>query len=100
MPSSNGNNELSAPVSTPMVATEVGGNAEIVKHGENGLLVPPGRPAELASAILSIIEDPARATAMGHSGRALFQRSFSLDSMMDAYQTLYRGLCEEISSGG
>jgi glycosyltransferase involved in cell wall biosynthesis len=38
-------------VGTPVVATAVGGVAEVVHDGENGLLVPPGDPAALAAAI-------------------------------------------------
>ena len=42
----------------PVVATSVGGVPEVVRDGENGLLVPPGRPAELAEAIRRVLEEP------------------------------------------
>ena len=42
----------------PVVATAVGGVPEVVRDGENGLLVPPGRPDELAAAIGRILDEP------------------------------------------
>ena len=42
----------------PPVVTEVGGNTEVVTHDVNGLLVPPGRPAELADAYLRLVRSP------------------------------------------
>ena len=45
-------------VGVPMVATAVGGVPEVVRDGENGLLVPPGRPDELADAIRRILDEP------------------------------------------
>jgi glycosyltransferase involved in cell wall biosynthesis len=45
-------------VGVPVVATAVGGVPEVVRDGENGLLVPPGRPAELAAAMRRILEEP------------------------------------------
>lgn len=45
-------------VGVPVVATAVGGVPEIVRDGENGLLVPAGRPEELAAAMLRILEEP------------------------------------------
>lgn len=42
----------------PVVSTAVGGVPEIVRDGENGLLVPPGRPDALAAAIRRILEEP------------------------------------------
>jgi 2-deoxystreptamine N-acetyl-D-glucosaminyltransferase/2-deoxystreptamine glucosyltransferase len=45
-------------VGVPMVATAVGGVPEVVHDGENGLLVPPGRPEELAAAIRRVLEEP------------------------------------------
>jgi glycosyltransferase involved in cell wall biosynthesis len=45
-------------VGVPMVATAVGGVPEVVHDGENGLLVPPGRPDELAAAMRRVLEEP------------------------------------------
>lgn len=48
-----------------VIASHLGAVAEIVRHGETGLLVPPGDPVALASAIQTLWEDPARAKEMG-----------------------------------
>jgi glycosyltransferase involved in cell wall biosynthesis len=45
-------------VGTPVVATEVGGVPELVRDGENGLLVPPGDPGALADAIRRVVAEP------------------------------------------
>ena len=45
-------------VGVPVVSTAVGGVPEVVHDGVNGLLVPPGRPDELASAIRRVLEEP------------------------------------------
>ena len=41
-----------------MLSTRVGGVPEVVRDGENGLLVPPGRPDELAGAIRRLLDEP------------------------------------------
>jgi glycosyltransferase involved in cell wall biosynthesis len=41
----------------PVVATAVGGVPEVVEHGREGLLVPPGHPGELAAALLAVVSD-------------------------------------------
>ena len=48
-------------VGAPLVATDVGGVAEVVKDGENGLLVPPADPGALARAIAAVLDGPADA---------------------------------------
>ena len=45
-------------VGVPVVSTAVGGVPEVVRDGENGLLVPPGRPEELAAAMRRVLEEP------------------------------------------
>ena len=45
-------------VGVPVVSTAVGGVPEVVRDGENGLLVPPGRPDELAAALRRVLEEP------------------------------------------
>jgi alpha-maltose-1-phosphate synthase len=54
---------------TAVVASRVGGIPEVVSDGETGLLVPPDDPGPLASALNSLLLDPARAAAMGLLGR-------------------------------
>lgn len=49
---------------TPVVATDTGGTAELVRDGETGLLVPPADPARLAVAIEQLLADPARRERM------------------------------------
>lgn len=54
----------------PVVATAVGGNVELIRHGETGLLVPFGDPAGMADSLLSLISDRERALKMGEKGRS------------------------------
>ena len=82
---------------TPVVATRVGGHAEVVEDGENGLLVPPDDPQALAAACLELLRDPARAQRMGDAGRERVRRDFDLERCVDAYLDYYRALSEELA---
>ncbi len=73
----------------PVIATRVGGNAELVDDGRTGALVPPDDVDALAQALVRMATDPARAAAMGRAGRAEVERRFSLQAMVAAYQALY-----------
>ena len=73
----------------PMVATDVGGNPEIVEHESNGLLVPSDRPEDLAKAILEILSHEVKARLMGEKGRKKFEEEFTLDVMVKKYEDLY-----------
>ncbi len=65
--------------SLPVVATEVGGIPELIRHGENGLLVPPADAGALARAIEDLINDPEKAIRMGRRGREIVQERFTLE---------------------
>ena len=73
----------------PVVATRVGGNAELVEDGVTGRLVPGVDSAALAQAIVNYFEDPALAHQHGRAGRNRVEKSFSLDRMVDGYHELY-----------
>ncbi|MBE7181552.1 MAG: glycosyltransferase [Terriglobus roseus] len=66
----------------PVVATTVGGNAEAVVDGVTGLLVPPEQPEALAAALLTLIGDPERSSAMGAAARARAAEVFSEEAML------------------
>ena len=76
----------------PMVATDVGGNAEAVAHGLNGLIVPPKDPEALAAAILTLGLDAELCARYGQEGRRRVVKEFSLSHCVDRYESLYRGL--------
>ncbi len=73
----------------PVVATRVGGNAELVEDGLTGRLVPAADPFALAQAIVGYFESPALARRQGRAGRNRVERTFSLDRMVDGYHQLY-----------
>jgi len=75
----------------PIVATRVGGVAELLGDGEAGLLVPARHPAALAEAIVSLLRDPARARALGEAGRRRAPR-YSAKAMLEALAKLYCGV--------
>jgi len=78
----------------PAVATSIGGAAEILQDGVTGLIVPPREPARLAEAILSLLNDPARARAMGKAGSLDVAERFTPERLADetlkAYQVALR----------
>src|SRR6476469_5649839 len=55
---------------TPVVASDIAGYRQVVTHGRDGVLVPHGRPLELAEALRALWLDPVRRQAMGDSARA------------------------------
>ena len=73
-----------------VVATDVPGHRDVVTHGKTGLLVPPNDSAALADAILSLISDPARRSAMGKAGRRRALDEFGIGLMVEATAAIYR----------
>lgn len=78
----------------PVVATDVGGVAEIVFDGETGYLVPPRSPQSLADGMLKLLHDPTKAKAMGQSGFKRAQ-SYDLQKMTEDTAMLYEDLLLE-----
>ena len=76
----------------PVVASRVGGLAEVVAEGETGLLVPPGDPAALADALGRLIDDPQLRQRLGAAGRARAETHFTLDRCLGAHLDLYTRL--------
>jgi sugar transferase (PEP-CTERM/EpsH1 system associated) len=73
----------------PVLATAVGGNAELVQPGRTGLLVPAADPEAMAQGLAAMAADPAAAQALGRAGRARIDAEFSLQAMVAAYQGTY-----------
>ena len=76
----------------PIVATNVGGNPEVVKDGFNGMIVEPKQPAQLAAAALQLVASRTLREEMGKRSRQWISSQFSIDSMVSAHMALYEGL--------
>lgn len=75
----------------PAVGSRVGGIPELIEHGENGLLVPPGDPAALADALAQLAADAGLRARLGARGPELIRRkAMTTQGMVDAYDALYR----------
>ncbi len=78
-----------------VVATDVGGNRELVRNGENGLLVPPGDAGALARAIVELLCNPERAQELGRAARQTILAGFTNRHRGEAVESLYYRLCNE-----
>ena len=79
----------------PTVATDVGGNREVVIPGETGLLVPAANPEAMAAAMYRMLADPDEAARFGRAGRERVLREFSLDGTVREYEGLYLELLQQ-----
>ena len=88
-----------AAIGRAIVATDVPGCREIVKHGENGLLVPAGDVSRLAAAMGELLENPAQRARMGRRGREIVQAEFAEEQIVAQTLAVYHTLLGEQSPG-
>ena len=77
---------------TAVVASEIGGLADIVLHERTGLCVPPGDVPALADALVQILSDRDRAEALGRAARARARELFSMDGCLTRLEHVYEQL--------
>jgi len=80
----------------PIVACKVGGVPETVEDGLSALLVPPAKPAAMASALARVLEDPALATRLVSNASERLARRFSPESRYQALLEVYRSVKESL----
>ena len=73
----------------PVVATAVGGNADLVIQGQTGYVVPPAHPQAMARQLVALASNPEQARSMGQLGRERVQLMFSLRAMVATYRSVY-----------
>ncbi len=73
----------------PVIATDIGGNGELVQDGKTGYLIPVGGDVALAAAIRRVFDDPARTGRLAAAARQMTATRFSLDRMVADSEALY-----------
>jgi glycosyltransferase involved in cell wall biosynthesis len=82
-----------------VVATRVGGVADIVEHERTGLLVPPRNPEALGDALIRLAADPAERSRMGSAGRDAVTGRYSTERLVGDIAALYAdGLAQKRGS--
>ena len=76
----------------PVIATDVGGNPELVIHNQTGYLVPKQNPTAMAEAFKYYLDNPDLLIGHGKAGRARCESTFSLNRMMTDYMNVYDDL--------
>ena len=79
-------------VGLPCIASDVGGIADLVEDGENGIRVPPGDSEALAAALHRVLVAPDFATELGRNARATIQQKFDSAESMRKLEEIYSGL--------
>lgn len=80
--------------SRPVVASRVSGIPEVVEDGATGLLVPPGDPKSLASALVSLLSNNQLAACLGKNARASMIAKFDWSIIAERFQDIYVQLVE------
>ena len=82
----------------PVIATDVGGNADLVVKGQTGDIVAAADPLAMAQRIMYLAQAPDRARVMGAAGRQRVEASFSMQAMVQNYQYVYDMQLQRIRS--
>jgi glycosyltransferase involved in cell wall biosynthesis len=83
----------------PIVATDVAGIPDMVRHEQEGLLIPPGDVPALAAAIVRLLDSPDLRDAMGRRGAERVVEEYDLPRGVENWDRLYRSLLENTSPG-
>jgi glycosyltransferase involved in cell wall biosynthesis len=79
----------------PVIATDVGGNAEAIRHQKTGLIVPAHQPDQLGKAIQTLAADTNKQKNMGDAGYQRWKTHFSLEKCCQEYQAMYQEIQEQ-----
>lgn len=82
-------------LSKPMIATDIGGNAELVIHKKTGLLIPPKSPKAIAEAILTYKGNPAFAKNMGLNAKKHIATNFPIEKSIRRMKQVYETVAAE-----
>jgi glycosyltransferase involved in cell wall biosynthesis len=74
----------------PVIGSDVGGIKNLIRNGDNGLLVRPTDVRGLSAAIIELLEDPVKASTLGNNARVFITENFSLEKMVCQTEGVYQ----------
>jgi L-malate glycosyltransferase len=80
--------------SLPCLASAIGGNTDLLEQGRAGLLLPSDNPQAWADAVIGVLTDPDLARGLGAAARRRIEADFSIEAVVDRYESLYLRLLE------
>jgi glycosyltransferase involved in cell wall biosynthesis len=83
----------------PVIASATSGIPEAIVTEQHGLLVPPGDVDRLSESLARLLHDPDLRARLGSSGQARALSEFTIESMADAYERLFRSACSTRAMG-
>jgi len=82
---------------TPVVASRIPGYAQVIRDGENGLLVPPRSPRHLARALFQLYRNPAKRAALRAKGLAVVRERYAWDRVAAQVEAFYYDVLERVA---
>ena len=79
-------------IGMPCIASDVGGIADLIEDGKNGVRVPPQDPGALAAALRRVLSEPDLASELGRNARASIQQKFDSTASIQKLEEIYSGL--------
>lgn len=76
----------------PVVATDIGGNNEVISFGENGFLVPPKSPEDMAKVIIRLLDDASLREKIGGAARKTIEEHYTWDKVADNILKCYKSI--------
>lgn len=83
----------------PIVATGIPGNSDLIRDGDNGVLVEPGDPAAAAAAVSRLLSAPEQAARLGQAARDMAVSHFAIQRVGRAYESLYAEMLARPGTG-
>ncbi len=74
----------------PIIATKVGGNPELIKNNENGLIIESKNPNQIAEAIIKLINNVNLSEKLGNKSKEIAEAEFTLEKMIEKTRKIYR----------
>lgn len=83
----------------PVVATDCGGNREVISDGKNGFLIHDNSPRSIAEALLKLLKYPEKAKKMGEQGKKRVVTHFGIEKMLHSYEIIYSRILSGYKDG-